>query len=83
MRKHKEVRLPKISADQIAKNLRSQFPKNRLTGDDKAWQIANGLAKSLSHASADDFNPQFFNPKDVKKSVNVWTQVRNILAKHR
>jgi len=74
MKKQKEVTLPKMSADAIAKNLK------RGLGRDKALKVAEGLAKSMKETGPDDVNPAFFSIKDIRKSERVWTQVSNILA---
>ena len=73
MKHRQEVRLPKISADAIATNLK------RGLGRDKALKIAEGLAKELHGIGTEDVNTDFFKMKDVRKNERVWTQVRNIL----
>lgn len=75
MKKPQPVRLPKISADTVAQNLK------RGLGKDKAFKVADGLAHNLTKMGADDYNHDFFKPKEVQKNERFWTQVRNILAK--
>lgn len=74
MKKRTEYKLPKISADAIAAQLK------RGCGMDKARKIANGLAKDLRAVGPEDVNPDFFRIKDVRKNERIWTQVSHILA---
>lgn len=81
MKKQKVKSLTRMSADQIAKNLRSQFPKNKLFKVDKAYDIANTLARNLFTMNHSDVNNDIFSAKELKKSMHTWLQVKNILAK--
>jgi hypothetical protein len=81
MKKKQVVKVKLPSANKIAANLRGQFPRNKLTGDDRAYSIANGLARMLSTIGPNDVNKDLFSVNDLKYNSNVWTQVRNILAK--
>jgi prepilin-type N-terminal cleavage/methylation domain-containing protein len=74
MKKRTEITLPKVSADQIAKQLKKGMGKER------ALHIAEGFVKNLKGVGIEDVNKDIFKMKDIRKSERVWTQVRDILA---
>jgi len=82
MKKHKEIRLPRISADNIAKQLRKAL------GLDKARQIAEYYNKTVGFhpktndplIRVDDVDSTFITRKEIIKNAHVWRQVSAILA---
>jgi len=83
MKKIKKVKpLHRNSADQIAKQLRKQFPKNKLLKEDNALKIARNLFRNLDAVGVGD-KGDIFTPDELTKQVRVWKQVTNILAKQK
>lgn len=79
MKKRQEPRLPRISADETASNLRTLG--HRANDDKLAKRIANYYAKTLGETNAADLDDKIFRIKDIQKSARFWKQVSNILAK--
>lgn len=82
MKKSQSYQLPRISADNIAKNLRKKFPKSKNSNQDKAFQIADRLARNLAEIQPQDINTDLFPISEVKKNQQIWTQVRSLLSKN-
>jgi len=82
MKKQKAFTLPKISADNIAKQLRKTL------GLDKARKIAEYYNKTVGfHPKSndpliklDDVDATLITRKEVVKNAHVWRQVHGILA---
>jgi hypothetical protein len=81
MKKVKKFSSPRVSPDKVAKDLRDQFPKNKLTGEDNALKIASNLAKNMTNMRPDDVNPDFFDYNDIKKGAQFWMHVKALLIK--
>ncbi len=81
MKKTKTYKLPKISADDLAKALRARFPVNKLLKEDRALHLATKTARTLAEINTGDVNEDFFDIVDIKKNERLWTQVANILRK--
>jgi hypothetical protein len=71
----KEVKLPRMNCDAIAKNLKKGLGRN------KALSVADNLARSLSSIGPADCNTEMFPVESLKKRQRIWQQVRNILTK--
>jgi prepilin-type N-terminal cleavage/methylation domain-containing protein len=82
MKKRTEFKLPKISADTIAKQMK------RALGLDKAKSVAKYYNDTVGfHGKTndplikmDDVNDAFISRKDILKNAHVWRQVHSILA---
>lgn len=78
MKKQVKVsRLHKMSCDAIAKNLKKGLGRN------KALSVADNMVRGLSSIGPTDFSTEFFSIETLKRGRNIWTQVRNILAKQK
>ncbi len=77
MKKTQEYKLPKLSADQIAAQLR------RGAGEVRAIKIASHLAKTLDGIKTGDLNHDVSPMEEVKYNARVWQQVHNILQKEK
>jgi hypothetical protein len=79
--KKNQTKLPRISADKIATNLRKSYPVNPYEKRDKAYDIASHLAKTLTQMDVTAVNREIFPIEETKKNARIWTQVMNILEK--
>ncbi len=75
MKKQSVYKLQVVSANNIAKNLKKGV------GKDRALKVADNLVKNLSDIKLADINPKIFGNDEVRKNLDTWTQVRNILRK--
>jgi hypothetical protein len=75
MKKQKVVNLPKVKADTVAKNMK------RALGEDRAFRVADGIAKQTDAIRVSDVNGDIFTAKELEKNKNFWLQVRSILNK--
>lgn len=83
MKKRTQYKLPRISANTVAKQLK------RALGLDKALSVAEHYNKTVGfHAktndpliSINDVNKEYVSLKDIRYNANVWRQVHGILAK--
>jgi hypothetical protein len=73
MKKQKPTVLAKVNPNVLAKDLKKKL------GEDKAFKVADSLAKNLSEITGDATN--LFTPKEISRNARIWTQVRNILNK--
>lgn len=83
MKKRTAHKLPKVSAQQVAKQLK------RTLGLDKALSMAEYYNKTVGFhpktndplIKIDDVNKEYVSIKDIRYNANVWRQVHGILAK--
>lgn len=83
MKKKTAYKLPKVSAEQVAKQLK------RALGLDKALSVAEYYNKTVGFhgktndplISINDVNKDYVSLKDIRYNANVWRQVYGILAK--
>lgn len=83
MKKRTVYKLPKISAQQIAKQLKKSL------GIDKAQKVAEHFNRTVGFhgktndplISIEDVSKDYVSLKDIRYNANVWRQVNGILAK--
>ena len=81
MKKHKEFKLPKISADAVAANLK------RSLGLPEARRVAKNLLDGVGFhpktnnplVSVEDVNSSIFTRRDIVKNAHTWRQIHAIL----
>jgi hypothetical protein len=85
MKKRTEYKLPKISADNVAKQMK------RALGLDKAKSVAEYYNKTVGFhpksndplIKVEDVDASFMPRRDILKNAHVWRQVHSILAKQK